>query len=164
MMSYRPIKFRGAGQHMILASAGIGGSAGGLVLLIVAGIVLAAFTVSILAFFRGIDWCLEKPPIRRRLGVISTITGVLLLPCLFCGPRVLFRLQHATPPIADGPPGLIREGMSREEVEAILGPPHRIESDRPPDVKWTYWRDAIRLNCFSVMFGEDGRVRMAGGD
>ena len=153
-----------SGQFMILANAGIGGVGSGCALLVLAGIGLTAFAVSVLAFFRGIDWYLEEPPTRRRLGVFSIVAGVLLLPCLFCGPSVLFRLQHATPPIANVPAGLIREGMSREEVEAILGPPHLIESYRPPDVKWTYWHDAIRLNCFSVMFGEDGRVRMASGD
>jgi len=147
---------------MIFATPDFG--AGGCVLLVLAGVVLATLVLSLLAFFRGIDWCREKPPNRRWLGVLSISVGILLPICTCCGPSILFRLQHDTPPIADVPIGLIREGMSPGEVRAILGPPHLIETYHPPDVKWTYWRDAIRLGWYVVFFGEDGTVKAAHGD
>jgi hypothetical protein len=135
---------------MLFATPDFG--AGGFILLIIVGIVLAVSAVSMLAIFRGIDMCLEEPRVRRWLGVASICLGIALPLCAFCGPSVLFRLQHATPPIDDVPSDLIQEGMSSEEVQARIGPPHEIESYNPSYVKWVYWRDAIRFESYSVFF------------
>jgi hypothetical protein len=136
--------------------------AGGVVILILVGIIVVVSAMSIVAFFRGIDLCLEKPT-RRWLGIVLIGAGVALPLCTFCGPSLLFRLQHATPPIAEVPTGLIQEGMSPDEVRALLGPPHVVESYHSSQVKWLYWRDAIRLEWYSVWFGTDGKVTSAGG-
>ena len=132
--------------------------AGGFVVLILGGIVLAVLAFSILAFFKGIDICIEEPRTRLRLGIASICVGVALPLCAFCGPSVLFRLQHATPPLHDDQLGLIREEMSSEDVQALLGPPHEVQSYNPLQVKWVYWRDAIRFESFTVFFDKSGRV------
>jgi hypothetical protein len=128
------------------------GIAGGLVILVLAGIILAVSTVSIFVLFKGIDICHEGPRARRRLGVASICLGVALPLFTICGPSVLFRLQHATPPIADDQIGLVQDGMSPEDVQALIGPPHSVESFNSSYATWVYWRDAIFLETYSVVF------------
>ena len=141
---------------MLFASPDFG--AGGLVILVIAGIVIAVSAVSILAFFKGIDMCLEKPAIRRRRGVATICAGVALPLIAFCGPSVLFRLQHATPPITDDQIGLVQEGMSPEDVQALIGPPHAVESYNSSYVTWVYRRDAIYFETYSVYFDNKSGV------
>ncbi len=139
---------------------GLNGIAGGFVFLVLAGIVLAVSAVSILALFKGIDLCREGPLFRRRLGIVSICAGVALPLFTLCGPSVLFRLQHTTPPITDDRIGLVQVGMSPDEVQALIGPPHGIECYNSSFVKWVYWRDAIHGETYSVVFdNKNGLVK-----
>jgi len=131
---------------------GMHGIAGGFIFLALVGIVVVVLAVSILVVFRGIDVFLEGPPARRRLGIASIALGIAMPLCVFCGPSVLFRLQLTTSPISDDQIGLIQEGMPPEEVQALIGLPHAVESYNSSYVKWVYCRDAIWFESYSVAF------------
>ena len=75
----------------------------------------------------------------------------------------LFRLRHDTTPLGGYPSGVIREGMSADEVRALLGSPHEVHDHDPRRVSWLYYLDAIELDWFLVTFGPDGRVDHTGG-
>jgi outer membrane protein assembly factor BamE (lipoprotein component of BamABCDE complex) len=52
----------------------------------------------------------------------------------------------------------IRNGMTKDEVRSLLGPPHGRGDDRQDTIDWTYRCDFFGSTRFRVHFGPDGRV------
>lgn len=73
------------------------------------------------------------------------------------GPPHLIRLFYGNSPIGSYPSNKIKEGMSAEEVVAILGTPHE-RHDSSEGESWYYWIDSFGITWFAVWFGPDGRV------
>jgi hypothetical protein len=136
--------------------------AGGVVLVLF-GISLAVLGICIAGIARGVVLLRRQPPARRWSGVVLIVAGLLLPVCCCTGPSALFRLHHRTPPLGSYPNGVIKEGMTADEVRASLGEPHQINDRYPQRVTWLYWLDAIELEWFMVSFGSDGKVDHTGG-
>jgi hypothetical protein len=145
---------------MIFAAPDFG--AGRMVLLILLGIWLAILAASVLSLLRGV-LLLRRPSTRKWTGVLLILTGLLLAWCCCSGPSVLFRLHHDTPPLGHYPNGVVKVGMSPDEVRSLLGAPHQIDDSDSRRVKWLYWLDAIELDWFMVTFDPDDKVDHTGG-
>jgi hypothetical protein len=146
---------------MIFATPDFG--AGGAIVLVLLVICLFVLTVTVLGIVCGAN--LVRRPSRgsRRVGWALVLVGVLLPVVCFCGPSVLFRLNHDNPPLGHYPNGVIQEGMSADEVRALLGNPHEVSERDRERVGWWYWLDAIELDWFLVTFGPDGKVTSTSG-
>ena len=72
------------------------------------------------------------------------------------------RLDTSTHTNGGFPGDKIKEGMSRDEVRAILGPPHQRKKNHDRET-WTYWSDAYDGYAVTVDFGPDGRVTNSNG-
>jgi hypothetical protein len=131
--------------------------------LILFGVGLAVLGIGAVGIVRGVILLRRPPPRRRSSGILYIVAGVLLPVSCCGGPSVLFRLYHDTPPLGSYPNGVVREGMSSDEVRALLGNPHQVNDRYPQQVTWLYWLDAIGLNWFTVIFGPDGKVAHTGG-
>ena len=66
-------------------------------------------------------------------------------------------MEYGNYPLGSYPNGKITEGMTRDEVSAVLGSPHeRFTSD--DEESWYYWIDSFGIGYFCVRFGPEGRV------
>jgi hypothetical protein len=137
--------------------------AGAMAMLVLLGVGLAVFGVALLCVVRGIVLLRRAAPGSKWSGLGLVAVGVLLPVCCCSGPSVLFRVHHDTPPLTGYPSGVVQEGMSAEEVRALLGNPHQFNDRNPERVTWLYYLDAIELNWFMVVFGPDGKVSHTGG-
>jgi outer membrane protein assembly factor BamE (lipoprotein component of BamABCDE complex) len=66
-------------------------------------------------------------------------------------------LEYGNYPLGSYPNGKITQGMTKDEVEAILGSPHE-RFKRDDEETWYYWLDSFRIGFFGVRFGPDGHV------
>lgn len=105
----------------------------------------------------------------RRNSAVSRLSGVvLLLACvtvpLSCwfAPGHLFRTRHGNDPLGHYPIGVVKEGMTRDEVRGLLGNPHQVHSLHGEE-SWSYYLDPFGIDWFGVSFGPDGRVISTGG-
>jgi hypothetical protein len=137
--------------------------AGGAAMLVLSGIGLAVLGASAAAIARGMTLVRRPPPDRSWWGLVFILGGVLLPVSCCSAPSVLFRLSHDTPPLGRYPNGVIREGMSPDDVRALLGNPHQVNDRDPQRVTWLYWLDAFELGWFMVTFSADGKVDHTGG-
>ena len=93
---------------------------------------------------RRFMWCVVAP-------VVCAAVAIGLLP------EVVFRVAYGRGPLRADPAAVV-EGMTPDEVTAILGAPHR-HDDEDGEAVWTYFQDAFTLNAVSVNFKKTGRVR-----
>jgi hypothetical protein len=93
-----------------------------------------------------------------RRGGVALILGGVMIP-LFCwlGPPHAVRLRYGNYPIGTYPSNRIRQGMSMDQVTAILGTPHE-KTDDGAIARWYYWIDSFSIRWFGVAFGADRRV------
>jgi hypothetical protein len=98
----------------------------------------------------------EKAGRRKNGGLLIMISIFIPLFCLLAPPH-LVRLTYGNYPIGSYPSDKIHKGMTFDEVESALGPPHQrtSESDRET---WIYWIDSFAINYCGVDFGPDRRV------
>jgi hypothetical protein len=134
-----------------------------MVVLLLFGVGLGVLAASVAGIAWGVVLLRRPPPARRWSGAVLIVSGLLLPVCCCSGPSVLFRLHHETPPLGRYPSGVVQEGMSPDEVRALLGTPHQVNDRDPQRVTWVYWLDAIELDWFMVIFGPDGKVVHTGG-
>ena len=114
----------------------------------------------------SVNWCRRgyrnihaEPPMRWRRfkGIVQLVACVLIWPAMCFSPGILFRMNHGTDPIGPNDFRLIQEGMTMAEVQAILGPPIRVD----PNGGWVIWRyysDPLYINDQNFRFDEDGRM------
>jgi len=92
--------------------------------------------------------------LRMKTVVLITIWVFFLI---ICGPYLLMGVQIALtrPGIGDVKQAQrkIKDGMSKDEVRALLGSPHREDSD-----EWDYWSNKFVDCILRIHFGPDGRV------
>ncbi len=94
--------------------------------------------------------------------------SVILIACMFfgccCPPHLLwlpiFLVQYGHLP-STGNRNDVEEGMTHEQVVAIMGTPHKREDDRGRDDRWTFYHDCIGFSFTVVWFDKDGRSGMA---
>ncbi len=142
---------------MIFATPDFG--AGGLIMLVVSAIFVAALVVAAIGIGWGLFLRKRADAKGRRWGMV-VIIGSVMLPISCCsGPSVIFRLTHETPPLGRYPNGVIEAGMTPDEVRARLGPPHHLYLG-----SWMYYLDPIEVRYFMVSFGPDGNVNGTGGN
>jgi hypothetical protein len=102
--------------------------------------------------------------LRRRESARAKAFGLLLIVAsvsapVFCfvAPPHLVRLFYGNYPLGHYPSGKVNEGMTMEEVQAILGTPHeRVE--RGGGETFYYWIDSFDVFYFAVDFGPDKRA------
>jgi outer membrane protein assembly factor BamE (lipoprotein component of BamABCDE complex) len=96
-----------------------------------------------------------------RAGCLLSLLALVLSACFL--PGVLFRLQYGRPPLTTAEYRAsiqIEEGMTPDEVRAIIGPPHKVHADFGGEGQeaWIYFTDSLELNYLGVWFGTTGRV------
>ncbi len=123
--------------------------------------VLIAYLIAYALALGGLYWGLtligKKSPSVRKCGVIlMVISGAAPFFCCLA-PPIMVRMEYGNFPIEGDPYSKISEGMSKDEVQAILGTPHGRNEDDKGET-WHYWRDSFGINWFGVRFNPNGRV------
>ena len=143
---------------VIFATPGFG--AGGMIF----GLVLIAWAV-VLAISAG-GFILGALLLRRgsaKLGWMLLLASCFLPIFFYVAPPHLFRLSYGSYPLGDRDPrlcGEIKEGMSCDEVQAILGLPHHRSTNSIREETWTYLWEWYGAGFYAVKFGPDGRVKL----
>jgi hypothetical protein len=132
------------------------GASGGIVcfLMLVWAVVL---TLVVAGIIWGRKLHRSESPTIRKVGLLLVLVSVLVpFGCCF-GPPHVVRIIYGNYPLKSYPNGKIKEGMTPDEVVAILGNPH--ERHKQSDGEhWYYWLDSFDISYFGVYFGPDGRV------
>ena len=130
-------------------------------LLIVSAVVLA---ISVVGIILGARLLRSTSPAGRRCGrgLLLLVACLLAICCYVARPQAV-RLQNGTHPLGIYPSNKIQEGMSREDVEAILGPPYQRDEYNDRET-WSYLVDPHGERFFFVDFGPDGRATSTYGD
>jgi outer membrane protein assembly factor BamE (lipoprotein component of BamABCDE complex) len=106
----------------------------------------------------GARYLVRGPVRQRRVGWALLLASLLLPASCWVVPSLVFRLTHGTGPIGDLPYRTVREGMTPEQVIAILGPPHDRHSGDDGE-HWYYSKDSFGIDWFKVEFDPQARVR-----
>src|SRR5947209_16578287 len=93
----------------------------------------------------------------KRYGLVLVLVSGAVPLCCCLLPPVVVRITYGNYPLGSYPNGKIREGMTRDEVAAILGSPHE-RFRRDDEESWYYWLDSFGIGYFGVHFGSEGRV------
>jgi hypothetical protein len=102
-------------------------------------------------------------PRARRLGVLLLLVSASVPLSCCLGLPLVVRLVYGNYPLGRYPNGKITEGMTADEVVAVLGMPHqRLQLDDAE--RWYYWIDSFGMSYFGVTIGPDGRVKDARGN
>lgn len=146
---------------MIFATPDFGASGVIVLFLLVFWVILFACVLAVV--FLGARLRRSGSPRARTLGLwlVLASCSVPFVCCL--APPHLVRLIYGNYPIGSYPSGRINEGMSVDEVEAILGTPHE-KNKRDNEETWFYWIDTFGVHYFAVGFGPDRRVVNTYGD
>jgi SmpA / OmlA family len=125
------------------------------------GMLCVAWVVVLVLTVLGIAWGAKllksESPKHKRYGLLVVlVSGLVPLCCLLLPPQVV-RMAYGNYPLGSYPNGKIREGMTRDEVTAILGSPHE-HYKRDDEESWYYWIDSFGIGYFGVRFGPKGRV------
>ena len=105
----------------------------------------------------------RESPRARRVGTALVAVCCLLPFAVYYGPSLYTRATLGRWPLGTYPNGVIREGMTRDEVHALLGEPNN-RDEWPDREAWYYSIDAMGASYFSVHFSAEGRVMSTGGD
>jgi hypothetical protein len=146
---------------MIFATPDFGASAA------IASIVGLAWLVIIVCAIGGTAWGVRRlrsgEPKSRKSGTLLVVVS-LLIPFLCCfGPSQAIRIIYGNYPLGSYPNNKIQEGMSQDEVVAILGTPHE-RHGRADGEGWYYWIDSLGILYFGVQFGPDRKVTSTHGN
>jgi hypothetical protein len=139
----------------LFATPDFGSGAG--ILGIVTLVWLAVLVLVAVGVFGGFRLLKRESLIARRCGWILLL-GSLSVPLFCClAPPGIVRITYGNFPIGAYPNGKIREGMSKDEVAAVLGAPHERYTEDDGE-SWYYWVDSFGAHWFCVRFGPEGRV------
>jgi hypothetical protein len=132
------------------------GASGGISLMLIA--VWAVVLIVALAGFIRARILLERGSLaeRKRGTRLLIVCGLIPLFCCLCPPQVV-RITYGNYPISSSSRDKVKEGMSADEVRALLGRPHEA-STRQEGEFWYYWLDSYSISWFCVRFGSDGHV------
>jgi hypothetical protein len=89
--------------------------------------------------------------------------GVLLALCVlapmlcYLGPSQVFRINHGSYPLERYPNGKVAKGMTMDQVEEILGPPHW-RYEQHGQERWYYYLDSFEIGYFGVIFDAEKLV------
>jgi hypothetical protein len=141
---------------IVFATPDWGGAYVAYFLLFVGGAVILLATLVGVVF--GLKLLKKGPTARRRVWGRTLLLASLAFPVVcFLAPAQIFRIEYGSYPLEAYPGEKIKEGMTPEAVEAILGAPHK-RSERGDYKEWFYYLDSFRMYYFGVNFGPDGRV------
>ncbi len=144
---------------MIFADFGAGGAI--ICALFVVGLLVVA--VASLGCLRAVRLIRSKSLERKSLGLLLLLMCVSLPFSCCVVPRYHFQATHGSPPLGKYPSGVVKEGMTADEVRAALGNPHEVHDYPEGGGHWYYWLDWFSIDWFGVLFGPDGRVTASGG-
>ena len=101
---------------------------------------------------------------RSQRGGTALVAVCCLVPfAAYYGPSLYTRVTLGRFPLGCYPYGVIREGMTRDEVQTRLGTPNdRYECNE--EERWLYSIDALGADYFCVAFRADGRVKRTCGN
>jgi len=141
---------------LIFAQMDFGAAGYGVLLLLIAWVVVLAISVGGIVLGTRLlgrsSW---------KLGWLLVLVSCFLPIFCYVAPPHLVRLAYGSYPLKSRPDNnKIEEGMSGDEVVAILGPPHERQSINGHE-NWYYWLDSFGMDSFCVTFGADGRVMYA---
>ena len=108
-------------------------------LLIISAVVLVISAVGIVL---GVGLLRSQSSTGIKFAGGLLLLGSCLFPffCYFATPRAEVRLENGTHPLGSYPNGKIQEGMSCDEVKAILGPPQQRDKYKDQET-WIYLID-----------------------
>ncbi len=145
---------------MIFASPDFGASGSVVLMLLAAWLLLAGVVVGAVIAVQ----LLRRDSTGSKIGGALLLSACVLLPLTCCvGPPYFVRVVYGNYPLGQYPNGVVREGMTGDEVRALLGSPHeRYVHDR--EETWFYWLDSFDIHWFGVFYGPDGRVKSTSGN
>lgn len=144
------------GSRMVIFATPDFGALGSLsLLLLITWAAVLGF--SLLGIVVGMRLRWRKSPTIRRCGFLLVLVSGLIPFCCCLAPPYVDRVVHGNYPIGSYPNNKIKEGMSAQEVTAILGTPHE-QFRHGEDESWYYWIDSFGIYWFGVDFGPDRRV------
>ncbi len=125
------------------------------------GMVCLAWLVVLVLTVLGIAWgsrlLRSQSPKDRKYGLFFVVVSGMVPLCCYLLPPQIVRITYGNYPLGSNPSGKISEGMTRDEVSAILGNPHELFKTDDEE-SWYYWLDSFGIGYFGVRFGPEGRV------
>jgi len=80
---------------------------------------------------------------------------VLAISCCIL-PQIVFRVAVGSYPVGDPNRYRLTEGMTKDEVQAVMGrAPHERRKKGAKEI-WTYYCDALSIGIWQMEFDEDG--------
>src|SRR5438105_2860475 len=135
----------------VFATADFGASAGISVLVLIAWATVLVLVV--VGFIRGKRLFASGLPKDRKYGLLLILASAFTpLFCWLAPPHVV-RMIYGNYPIGSYPSNKIKEGMSTDEVAALLGSPHE-RFQREDGENWYYWIDSFSIHWFSSGLGQ----------
>ena len=121
-------------------------------LLIISAAILA---ISVGGAVLGVKLLRSKSSAGRKFAgcLLLLRSGLLPFFCYFSAPHAEVRLENGTHLLGSYPSGKIKEGMSRDDVKAISGPPQQNNANNDRET-WIYLIDPHGEYWFGVDFGQ----------
>jgi hypothetical protein len=92
----------------------------------------------------------------RKIGVALMVAFGSIPVTAYVLPQFYIKAKFGNFPVDLDKSYLLKEGMTKAEVQAILGTPHERGED-PWGDRWYYWRDSLGANWWCVDFDDNGR-------
>jgi hypothetical protein len=146
---------------VIFASPDFG--AAGVIALVVLGAYAFALVCAMIGVAGGVVLVRTRARRAKILGVVLLIAGASLPFTCWFGPSQVFRIEYGNYPLGRYPNGKIHNGMTRDDVLAILGTPHETHN-RGDEETWMYYLDSFGMGWFAVYFDINGHVYSQGGN
>ena len=95
---------------------------------------------------------------KARVYGLVIVAGCGMVPICCCLlPAHLTKMEYGNYPLGSYPNNKIEEGMTKDEVAAILGTPHNKVEEDDGD-RWYYWIDSFGIHWCCVRFDRESRV------
>lgn len=94
---------------------------------------------------------------RSKRSLVAFMLATVVLSVWFL-PGLLIRVVYGDFPIGQPTKYRIVVGMTREEVLAVLGPPHERYSGTGAEETWCYRCYALNVSTYAIYFDGHGRV------
>ena len=147
---------------MIFATPDFGAGAAAMMFICIIWMGVIAFAILGLTF--GVKLCKSDKPQSKRYGLVLVLVSGIVPLCCWLLPAQVVRMTSGNYPLGEYPNKKIEQGMTRDEVESILGNPHERMDGGVGEGSWYYWIDSFGIRYFRVHFGPEGLVESTSGN
>jgi len=132
-----------------------------LIVLVVWLVVLIAVTIGLVKGWRLLH---SEQADESRRGLLILLVSIATPLCCCQGPQYLVRIAYGNFPLGRYPNNMIEEGMTSDQVRALLGSPHERVTGYEGTEHWYYWIDSFGVRYFAVSFNSASQVDGTGGN